>query len=169
MCAWSAAHCEAQAPASGPVMHTRREAMHWVGALLFGYGLASSERAQAAAGDEAAFAAGTLARVLEVLGATSTADGTHLTITVPGFVENGAIVPVEVESHLPGPQSIYIISESNPYPLVAHVSFPDGTEPFIATRIKVAQSCNLYAVVNAGGQIYTAVAPTKVSIGGCGA
>jgi sulfur-oxidizing protein SoxY len=140
-----------------------------MGALLFGYGLASGERAQAAVGDERAFAAGTLAQVLEALGATPAADGTHLTMTVPGFVENGAIVPVEVSSRLPGPQSIYIISESNPYPLVAHVSFPDGTEPFIATRIKVAQSCNLYAVVNAGGQIYTAVAATKVSIGGCGA
>jgi sulfur-oxidizing protein SoxY len=138
-------------------------------ALLFGYGLASGEWAQAAADDEAAFAAGTLARVLEALGAKATADGTQLTITAPGFVENGAIVPVEVASHLPGPQSIYIISESNPYPLVAHVSFPEGTEPFIATRIKVAKSCNLYAVVNAGGQVYTAVAPTRVSIGGCGA
>ena len=150
-------------------MQSRREAMQWLGALLFGCGLATSERAQAASGAEAAFAAGTLARVLEALGATPTADATHLTMTVPGFVENGAIVPVEVTSHLPGPQSIYIISESNPYPLIAHVSFPEGTEPFIATRIKVAQSCNLYAVVNAGGQVYTAVAPTRVSVGGCGA
>jgi sulfur-oxidizing protein SoxY len=138
-------------------------------ALLFGSVIAVGERAQAASGDERAFAAGTLAQVLEALGATPVADGAHLTITVPGFVENGAIVPVEVASQLPGPQSIYIISESNPYPLVAHVSFPDGTEPFIATRIKVAQSCNLYAVVNAGGQVYTAAAPTRVSIGGCGA
>lgn len=162
MCAWSAAPCEARP-------RSRREALQWMSALLFGYRLASGERAQAAAGDERAFAAGTLAQVLDALGATPTAEGTRLTITVPGFVENGAIVPVEVASQLPGPQSIYIISESNPYPLVAQVSFPDGTEPFIATRIKVAQSCNLYAVVNAGGQIYTAVAPTRVSIGGCGA
>jgi sulfur-oxidizing protein SoxY len=138
-------------------------------ALLSGYAVASAEQVHAATGDEAAFAAGTLAQVLQVLGATATADGTHLTINVPGFVENGAIVPVEVASHLSGPQSIYIISESNPYPLVAHVSFPDGTEPFIATRIKVAKSCDLYAVVNAGGQIYTAVAAIKVSVGGCGA
>jgi len=138
-------------------------------ALLFGSVIAVGERAQAASGDERAFAAGTLAQVLEALGATPVADGAHLTITVPGFVENGAIVPVEVASQLPGPQSIYIISESNPYPLVAHVSFPDGTEPFIATRIKVAQSCNLYAVVNAGGQVYTAAALARVSIGGCGA
>jgi sulfur-oxidizing protein SoxY len=140
-----------------------------LGALLFGFRLAAGARAQAAAGDEAAFAAGTLARVLDALGASHAPDDTHLTITVPEFVENGAVVPVEVTSHLPGAQSIYIISESNPFPLLAHFSFPDGTEPFIATRIKVAQSCNLYAVVNAGGQIYTAVKPTRVSIGGCGA
>lgn len=162
MCGWSAAHCES------PV-RSRREALGLLGALLFGFRLAAGARAQAAAGDEAAFAAGTLARVLDALGASHAPDDTHLTITVPEFVENGAVVPVEVTSHLPGAQSIYIISESNPFPLLAHFSFPDGTEPFIATRIKVAQSCNLYAVVNAGGQIYTAVKPTRVSIGGCGA
>jgi sulfur-oxidizing protein SoxY len=140
-----------------------------MGALLFGCSVAPGEPAPSTLGDERAFAAGTLARVLEALGASTIADDTHLAITVPDFVEDGAIVPVEVVSHLPGPQSIYLIAEANPFPLLAHVAFPDGTEPFIATRVKVAQSCDLYAVVNAGGQIYTAVKPTRVSIGGCGA
>ncbi len=162
MYAWSAVHSESVSP-------SRRDALQWLGAVLLGCSLGTRVQAQAAAGDEAAFLAGTLTQVLQILGATPAAEGTHLTLSVPGFVENGAIVPVEVTSHLPGPQSIYIISESNPFPLVAQVLFPDGTEPYLATRIKVAQSCNLYAVVNAGGRTYTAVAATKVSIGGCGA
>ena len=78
------------------------------------------------------------------------------------------VVPVEVTSHLPDAQSIYLISESNPFPLVARLDFPEGTVPYVATRIKVAQSCNIYAVVRTGNQLVWTSKATQVTIGGCG-
>jgi sulfur-oxidizing protein SoxY len=92
-----------------------------------------------------------------------------ISLDVPDFVENGAMVPVEVTSRLAGAQDIYIISESNPFPLVARFSLPEGTEAFVATRIKVASSCNIYALVHSNGQFLSAMKATTVTVGGCGA
>jgi len=77
-------------------------------------------------------------------------------------------VPVEVTSHLAGAQTLYVIAEANPYPMVARFNVPEGTDPYLATRIKVAQSCNIYAVVRSGEQLYWAAKATQVTIGGCG-
>jgi sulfur-oxidizing protein SoxY len=124
--------------------------------------------AQAGSDESAAFAAGTLAKVLAALDARpETNDSIHL--SVPDFVENGAVVPIEVTSTLPGAQQLYIISEANPFPLVAKFSFPEGTEPYVSTRIKVASSCNIYAVVKSQDRYYSAMKLTQVTVGGCGA
>jgi sulfur-oxidizing protein SoxY len=120
------------------------------------------------ADEGAAFAAGSLEEVLTALGATR-AESAQLDLTVPDLTENGAVVPVEIVSRITGPQDIYIIVQDNPFPLVARFVIPDGTEPFVATRIKVAQSCDIHVLVQAGGRFYAASKPTKVTLGGCGA
>ncbi len=58
--------------------------------------------------------------------------------------------------------------ESNPYPLVVRFMMSEGTDPFISTRIKMAQSGSVYAVVKAGNQLYYVSKDTKVTVGGCG-
>jgi sulfur-oxidizing protein SoxY len=145
---------------------TRRELLKVAGAILFGCSLLPHRGAQAAA-EEPAFAAGSLAEVLRSLGGQPTA-GPQISLAVPDLVENGAVVPVEVTSHLPGAQSIYIISESNPFPLVARLDFPEDTVPYVATRIKVARSCDIYAVVRTGDRLYWTSKGTQVTVGGCG-
>jgi sulfur-oxidizing protein SoxY len=77
-------------------------------------------------------------------------------------------VPVEIASQLGGPQTIFVLSEANPFPLVARFFVPDGTLPYVSTRIKVAQSCNIYALVQSGARYYSAVKATTVTVGGCG-
>jgi sulfur-oxidizing protein SoxY len=146
-------------------LRTRRELLQVAGAILLGCSLPHGD-AQATA-EESAFAAGSLADLLRSLGGQPTA-GPGISLVVPDLVENGAVVPVEVTSHLPGAQSIYLISESNPFPLVARLDFPEGTVPYVATRIKVAQSCNIYAVVRTGDQLVWTSKATQVTIGGCG-
>ena len=79
------------------------------------------------------------------------------------------MVPVEISSRLPGPQDIYILSESNPFPLVARFSVPEGTDAFVSVRIKVASSCNIHALVHIEGRFLSAVKATTVTVGGCGA
>jgi sulfur-oxidizing protein SoxY len=165
MCAWSEPHLETDRV--GLPAPTRREAMMFLGATLLACGLAPVSRTLAARSDETAFAAVTVDGVLKALDAEPV-PASQVALSVPDSVENGAVVPVEVTSHLPVPQEIFVVSAANPFPLVARFFIPDGTEPFVSTRIKVAQSCNVYALVQSGGRFYSAVKATQVSVGGCG-
>jgi len=115
-----------------------------------------------------AFGAGSLTEALRLLDADPTPSA-DIMLNVPDFVENGAMVPVEVLSRLPGVQDIYILSESNPFPLVARFSVPEDTEAFVSLRIKVASSCNIHALVHSAGRFFSAVKATTVTVGGCGA
>lgn len=146
----------------------RREALKRGSVLLAlaACGLSAATVA-AAAEEEAAFNAPSLPEALAALGGTP-ATRAEIRLDIPDLVENGAFVPVTVESRLAGTREIFIVVESNPNPLVARFTIPDGTEPFIATRIKMAESCNVYAVVRAGGRLYSAFHSTQVMVGGCG-
>ena len=91
--------------------------------------------------------------------------------TTPDIAENGAVVPIRVEVDsraLPEVSKVSVLVELNPNPLAASFDIPSGTEVYIETRVKVAQTCKLYAVVEAGGQLYMQSRETKVTLGGCG-
>ena len=95
-------------------------------------------------------------------------DSDQILLETPDIAENGAVVPVEVTSSIPGTTRISIAIEMNPNPLAAVFAIPEGTEAYVATRIKVAQTCMIYAVVEAQGKLYKAGRETKVTLGGCG-
>lgn len=86
----------------------------------------------------------------------------------PEIAENGAVVPIGVSSNIPKTDSIAIVIEKNPNPLAAVFEIPAGTEPTISTRVKMAQTSNIYAVVRADGKYYVAAKEVKVTLGGCG-
>jgi len=96
------------------------------------------------------------------------ADSKDITVKAPDIAENGAVVPVEVSSSIPGTTSIAILAEKNTTPLVAQFDLMGGTEPFISTRIKMGSTALVRAVVTAGGKNYTSAKEVKVTIGGCG-
>ena len=147
---------------------SRRRALKQGGAfaVLVGCGLLTARQAQAAV-DGAAFEVKTLAEALKLLGGTP-ADSKELSISSPDIAENGAVVPIAVTSKLPKTQEIYILVEKNPQPLAATFTVPEGTEPFVSTRVKMGQSTNVYAVVKADGKLYSTAKETKVTLGGCG-
>jgi sulfur-oxidizing protein SoxY len=136
-------------------------------AALVAAGVLPWPSARAGENTALAFASGSLEAALRALGATLDASS-EIGLAVPDFVENGAVVPVEVTSQLAGPQTIFVLSEANPFPLVVRFVVPDGTLPYVSTRIKVAKSCNIYALVLADGRYYSAVKATTVTVGGCG-
>ena len=146
----------------------RREALKRGSVLLAlaACGLSASTVA-AASEEEAAFNAASLPDALAALGGKP-ATRAEIGLDIPDLVENGAFVPVTVESRLADTREIFIVVESNPNPLVARFTIAEGTEPYIATRIKMAESCNVYAVVRAGGRLYSAFRRTQVTVGGCG-
>jgi sulfur-oxidizing protein SoxY len=135
-------------------------------AALLGCGALTAREARAMDADPA-FEATTLDAALMAMGGIPQT-GAGIVLEVPDLVENGAVVPVTVTSHLPGTQEISIVAEFNPYPLVVSFRIPEGTEPFVFTRVKIAQSGSVYAVVRAEGRLYAASRPMKVLAGGCG-
>ncbi|TMG84763.1 MAG: hypothetical protein E6H78_08805 [Betaproteobacteria bacterium] len=52
--------------------------------------------------------------------------------------------------------------------LAAVFDLPAGTEPAISTRVKMAQTSNIYALVKADGKYFVAIKEVKVTLGGCG-
>ncbi|HEY0663241.1 MAG TPA: thiosulfate oxidation carrier protein SoxY [Thiobacillaceae bacterium] len=120
-----------------------------------------------AAWNTAAFEAKNVGDVMKGLGVTP-AESKDITIKAPDIAENGAVVPVEVTSSIPGTTSIAIIAEKNGTPLIGNFNLSGGTQGFISTRIKMGQTSLVRAVVNAGGKSYTAAKEVKVTIGGCG-
>lgn len=91
-----------------------------------------------------------------------------VTLKVPDIAENGAVVPVTVSADLANIESISVIVENNPTPLVAMFELSPQSVPEISVRMKMGESSVVRAVVKAGGQFYSASKEVKVTIGGCG-
>lgn len=89
-------------------------------------------------------------------------------ISVHELIENGAVVPVKIETDLPAVQSISILVEKNPNPLIAHFDLSPECQGFIATRIKVGAPSDIIAVVQSDGKLYSKRQFVEVVEGGCG-
>ncbi len=121
-----------------------------------------------AAWNKAAFESKNVGDALKGLGVANPADSKDITIKAPDIAENGAVVPVEVATGIAGVTSIAVLAEKNAQPLVGTFGMSGGAEGFISTRIKMANTSLIRAVVSAGGKTYTAAKEVKVTIGGCG-
>jgi sulfur-oxidizing protein SoxY len=119
--------------------------------------------------NQAAFDTHGLADTLKALGGGEPSQSKDIVFfQTPEIAENGAVVPVGVTSNIPKTESIAILIEKNPNLLAAVFDIPAGTEPTISTRVKMAQSSNIYALVKADGRYYVATKDVKVTLGGCG-
>jgi sulfur-oxidizing protein SoxY len=118
--------------------------------------------------NKAAFETRGVAETVKALGGSGSTASASIQITAPDIAENGAVVPVTVESALPNTQAIAILIEKNPNTLSANFEIPEGTDPFITTRVKMAETSNVYALVRADGRYYHATKEIKITIGGCG-
>ncbi len=104
-----------------------------------------------------------------LLGTDSPETSDRIQIKAPDIAENGAVVPITVETDLPEVRSISLIAAKNPNPLVASFEFVDPkVTPFISTRIKMAETADVIAVVQSGDKFYQNARAVKVTIGGCG-
>ena len=122
-----------------------------------------------AAWPKAAFEAKSVDQAVNDLFGSSTLTGSDkIKIKAPDIAENGAVVPISVDSDLPDVESISIIADKNPTPLTSSFILGKGAEPYVATRIKMGKTGNVIAVVKAGGKLYSASKEVKVTIGGCG-
>ena len=133
--------------------------------LMASAGLITS--AQAEEWNKAAFEGKNLDDVFKALGTGTPEKSAAIVMNAPDIAENGAVVPVGITTTLKA-QQMAILVEKNPSTLAAEFFIPAGTEPFMTTRIKMAQTSNVYALVKADGNWTMAFKEIKVTLGGCG-
>lgn len=148
----------------------RRRLLQGAGAMVT-LGLAALPPAAAALPDPlpdplAALTAKTVDEALSALGAPWV-PSPQVTLDVPASVDNGAFVPVTVACALAGAREILLLVDSNPQALAAHFIIPAGTEPFVATRIRMAASGTVYAAVRTHEGVFGAMRSVQVAVGGC--
>ena len=105
--------------------------------------------------------------IAELLGAVP-ADSDRIQMKIPDIAENGAVVPVTVSTDLENVESISVVVDNNPTPLAASFEMSPRMVAVISVRIKMGQSSNVRAIVQAGGNLYSTSKEVKVTIGGCG-
>jgi sulfur-oxidizing protein SoxY len=122
-----------------------------------------------AAWSQAAFEAKSMVDAVKALGGGTPAESKDVTVTAPDIAENGAVVPLGCACALPGVKRLLLLVEKNPNPLSAVFDLSDAVEANLSTRVKMAQTCNVYAVAMMGdGKVLYAQKEVKVTLGGCG-
>jgi sulfur-oxidizing protein SoxY len=116
-----------------------------------------------------AFQAEVLADAERLLFGDRTAeDSDQIIIDAPDIAENGRNVPIEVRTSLPGTNTVTLLSDTNPFPLLARARFTQKVAPRVSLRVKLGGTGNLIALVEADGGLYRATRAVKVTAGGCG-
>jgi sulfur-oxidizing protein SoxY len=152
-------------------MQTRRGFLKSSGGLvaaLLAAGFLEPGDLRAEEWNKAAFETKKMEDLVKLLGGTGPAESAEVAIVAPDIAENGAVVPIGITSKLDKTRAIAILVEKNPNVLAAMFSIPDGTLPDLQTRVKMAQTCNVFALVRAGGKFVYAAKEIKITLGGCG-
>jgi sulfur-oxidizing protein SoxY len=137
-------------------------------AVAVGAGLLSPN-AVLAAWPKSAFEAKSVQDALtNLLGTATTSPSGDIAIKAPDIAENGAVVPVSVDTKMGSVSSVAILAEKNGQPLAANFVLAGGAQGSVSTRIKMGKTSDVIAVVKAGGKVYSARKNVKVTIGGCG-
>ena len=89
-------------------------------------------------------------------------------IEASDIAEDGASVPVAVHANLSGPLTVVLLSVNNPTPAVGLFELSPRLNGYLSTRIKMAKSGDVVAVVSADGRHFSARHQMQVTSGGCG-
>ncbi len=115
-----------------------------------------------------AFKQKTEADALKTLYGKAAETSDKIDLDAPEIAENGAVVPIAVSSTLPKVTGIAILVLNNPNVLAAAYKVPDGSGAAVSTRLKMAKTSKVVAVVESNGKLYSATKEVKVTVGGCG-
>lgn len=92
----------------------------------------------------------------------------QISLKAPEIAENGAVVPLEINTTLENVESISIVVPKNPRPLAASFEMLPGTLPYVACRIKMGETSDVTVVVRTSSGLFSTSKQVKVTIGGCG-
>jgi sulfur-oxidizing protein SoxY len=103
-----------------------------------------------------------------LLGSESVEESEQVQLEAKAIAEDGSSVPVVVRTDLPGPFTITLFSVENPTPAVGRFELTARLDSQLSTRVKMAKSGDLLAVVTKGGKHYSSRRHVQVAAGGCG-
>jgi sulfur-oxidizing protein SoxY len=151
-------------------MNTRREMMATsarVAATLAAAGWLP--QAAHAAWNQGAFEAKTVGDAAKAFGGGAPVESKDVTVSGPDIAENGAVVPVGCATTLANVRQLMLLVEKNPNVLAAVFEVSPAVEASFATRVKMGQSSDVYAVaLTTDNKVFFAKKEIKVTLGGCG-
>jgi sulfur-oxidizing protein SoxY len=103
----------------------------------------------------------------QVLKGKPIASSNKIQVKLPTSADNRTPVPIIISTSIKASQSIAIIVERNPVPLVAMFELSPLLEPFIATRLKLAHSSFVFVLVETPKVFYGVKQTITVSDIGC--
>jgi sulfur-oxidizing protein SoxY len=115
-----------------------------------------------------AFSAKSAGDALKNLGIANAQPSKDLTVEIPEIAENGAVVPIEISSTIPGTTALIVVIDKNPFPLITRFDFKEGALPFVKLNAKVGETSDVRVLAEAAGKYYVTTREVKVTIGGCG-
>lgn len=118
--------------------------------------------------DKPAFMQTRVDEAYQALGIANPLKSDSIHIKAPDRAENGSIVQVEINSELANTESITLLVEKNPTTLIATYNISPTMVGSIVTRIKMADTSDVIAVVKAGGKYYQNRKNVVVLESGCG-
>lgn len=125
-------------------------------------------RALAAEWNKSLFGIAGFTAALQSYGAAGAQASGDIVLTAPDIAENGASVPVDILSRIPGTTEIAVFAEKNPLPFICRIFIPEGTLPAVSLRLRLAETTRVWAVAKVGGRHFASVREVKVVSGGCG-
>lgn len=117
--------------------------------------------------NQPAFDARKLPEALAALGIDRPAATPQLRIDAPDVADNGAFVPIEISSELPGTESLAVLVDRNPWPFIARFDVSRGALPSVSLRVRMLESSPVRVVALAGSGQHAAAKDVTVTSGGC--
>lgn len=141
-----------------------------VAAMLSSAGLWPTPAAAQSGWPTAAFQARSFADLTRALGLPAPQVSREVSLAAPDIAENGAAVEMVIACSAAGVKRLVLMVEKNPSGVSAIFDLSDAVVPNFRTRVKMAESSNVYLVAQmADGRALYTVKDVKVTLGGCGA
>jgi len=102
----------------------------------------------------------------DLYGSGAATPSKKIQVTANQQAENGAMVPVQVQTGM-NADAVSIYVKENTQPLAVAIKV-NGAAPFLRANIKMAKTSDVIFVVRSGGKLYTTKHRIKVTAGGCG-
>ena len=118
--------------------------------------------------NKTAFEATKLDEATKGLNVSTETPSKDIEIVAPDRAENGAVVQIEITSNIKNTESITVLVEHNPTPLIGTFNFSNGALPFVIMRIKMAEDSDVKVIVKAEGKFFTNSKKVIVLENGCG-